>query len=126
MPPKSIGEIIGWRYKQSVNALDDRYGDKKALGENLKFDLSIIAAAVDSGKEIPDVETAQYVGESDMRDLSGVLDAYADKIRESGREIYLYDANAEAQGESQEPLYALDVIDAMKKRIDGSSGEKDV
>lgn len=121
LPPESISELISWRYKQSANALDDRGSNKKRLGENMYFDLSIIAATIDSGKEIPGIDAAQYVGEKDVRDLGGILDAYTKKIKESGVNILLTDAHEDG---GQKPLDALETIATMKKALEKSSAEE--
>lgn len=117
LPPKSISNVISWRYKQAANALKDRGSDKRKLGERLYYDLSIIAAAVSSGKELPDVDTAIYVGEEDAHDIDGVLDLYAEGIKESGKDIVLTDPNPHVDPNSKASLDPMQVISKIKSAI---------
>lgn len=115
LPPEAIAKIISLRFKNTANALDDWGSDKKEVGKNMYLDLSIIAATLDSGKEIPGMDISQYMGEEDVRDISGVLDAYEEKVKNSGKNIVLIDAMG---GENQEPRSALEVIGIMKSSIE--------
>ena len=50
-----------------------------------------------------------------MRGIPGVLDAYEEKVKESGKNIVLIDAFG---GADQQPKSALEVIGAMKASIE--------
>ena len=121
LPEKSLSELIALRYKNTANDLDDRWGNKKSLSENLSFDLAIIAQTVRSGKEIPDMNAAQYVGQEDERDLSGILDAYQEKITKSRKgDIELLDAHTEKpiiNPKTNSPFTASEAIASIKQEI---------
>ena len=121
LPEKSLSELIALRFKNTANALDDRGADKKSLSENMCFDLAIIAQTVRLGKEIPEMNVSQYVGQKDERNVSGVLDAYQEKINETGRgEIELLDAHSEKpilNPETNKPYTASEAIASIKQEL---------
>lgn len=121
LPEKSLSELIALRYKNTANTLDDRGADKKKLSENMCFDLAIIAQTIRLGKEIPEMNVSQYVGQNDERNVSGVLDAYQEKINETGRsEIELIDAHSEKpilNPETNKPYTASEAISSIKREL---------
>ena len=121
LPEKSLSELIALRFKNTANTLDDRGADKKSLSENMCFDLAIIAQTVRLGKEIPEMNVSQYVGQKDERNVSGVLDAYQEKINETGRgEIELLDAHSEKpilNPETNKPYTASEAIASIKQEL---------
>ena len=125
LPPQSLSELIGYRFRQSANLIEDRWSDKDKLSQDMYFDLSIIAATIDSGKELPGIDVAVQMGQEDVRSLTGVLDAYTEKIQESGKDVLLVDGHQKPSGPNteaqQKPLNALDVIAVLKKSIENKS-----
>ncbi len=128
LPDKSLNDVMSRRFKKTAHELRINPNEKEKIGEMMNFDLVIIADAIELGRDIKDMNVATLMGDEDYRDISGLLDAYSEKINDSGMgDIVLRDAHTESVIENKDthqPYKASEIINALKNELNKEKNEE--
>ncbi len=121
LPDESVKQVVKRRICDSLDLITDRFGvssNKEKIGEKLGLDLAIIAEIIREERNIKDFDTALYVGQTDERDVVGLIEKYEEALEECGVQIPMIDAktgNQVIDPETNEPVYANDVVKDLKE-----------